>query len=107
MKNSQVDCCVCGITFSVSPARLQVWAESGRDFDPTDWECPECREIFSHPCYGCLHWNNPRWGCELATECPEHDDGCQCVRCQRSRDRALAASYKPPVQPRDRAVVPF
>lgn len=37
-----VECYLCGETFEPSPERVKAWAESGRDFDPTDWECKRC-----------------------------------------------------------------
>lgn len=36
-------CYQCGVEFEPSPAALRRWAESGRPFDPTDWECEACR----------------------------------------------------------------
>ena len=38
-----VNCCICNRSFEPDPARLKAWAESGRSFDPTDWECPDCQ----------------------------------------------------------------
>ena len=40
-----VNCCICNRPFEPDPARLKAWAESGRSFDPTDWECPDCRNL--------------------------------------------------------------
>ncbi|MEE8390499.1 MAG: hypothetical protein V3S14_06840 [Anaerolineae bacterium] len=36
-------CCSCGETYGEDKAKVKVWAESGRDFDPTDWECECCQ----------------------------------------------------------------
>lgn len=38
-----VQCYRCGIIFSPSVVALRAWAESGRPFDPTDWNCDDCR----------------------------------------------------------------
>ena len=37
-----VKCCVCEQLFEPPPDHLRAWGESGRDFDPTDWECEPC-----------------------------------------------------------------
>lgn len=37
------ECYICGTTFVADPAKMKAWAESGRDYDPTDWECECCR----------------------------------------------------------------
>lgn len=38
----QVECYRCGELFTPDPATVQAWAESDRDWEPTDWECPAC-----------------------------------------------------------------
>lgn len=35
-------CWMCGLEFEPDPERMRAWAESGRTFDPTDWECGQC-----------------------------------------------------------------
>jgi rubredoxin len=42
-----VTCCICGHEFEPNPDEVKAWAESGRQFDPTDWTCPECLEAIS------------------------------------------------------------
>ncbi len=37
-----VNCFMCGKEFEVEAEKAREWAESGRPFDPTDWECPDC-----------------------------------------------------------------
>ena len=37
-----VPCYKCGIEYQPTAEAMRVWAESGRQFEPTDWECPEC-----------------------------------------------------------------
>lgn len=49
-----VTCYVCGCEFEPTAEEMRAWAESGRNFDPTDWECPHCFEhstniIFAEP----------------------------------------------------------
>ncbi len=39
-------CWICGKEFEPDPERLREWAESGVQFDPTDWECPECQALW-------------------------------------------------------------
>ena len=40
-----VTCFMCGAKFEPRPEKLKEWAESGRDFDPTDWECKTCYSL--------------------------------------------------------------
>ena len=40
-----VECFMCGAKFEPRPEKLKEWAESGRDFDPTDWECKSCYSL--------------------------------------------------------------
>ena len=40
-----VECFMCGAKFEPRPEKLKEWAESGRDFDPTDWECKTCYSL--------------------------------------------------------------
>lgn len=40
-----VTCFVCGAKFEPRPEKLKEWAESGRDFCPTDWECQACYSL--------------------------------------------------------------
>lgn len=49
-----VKCYQCGIEFEPEPQRLKEWAESGKNFEPTDWECPNCEGEYQF-CYrtGC------------------------------------------------------
>lgn len=35
-------CCHCNMPYP-DPERMQEWGDSGRDYEPTDWECPDCR----------------------------------------------------------------
>ena len=37
-----VECHLCQEPFEASEERVRAWADSGRPFDPTDWECPDC-----------------------------------------------------------------
>lgn len=37
--NKGISCWICGEIFQPDPEQLRVWAESGKPFDPTDWEC--------------------------------------------------------------------
>lgn len=43
-----VKCVMCGKEFEPKPEELKAWAESGADFDPTDWECPACEEAYDN-----------------------------------------------------------
>lgn len=38
-------CYMCETEFQADPKVVKLWADSGRSFDPTDWECPECSDI--------------------------------------------------------------
>jgi hypothetical protein len=40
-----VTCWMCGKEFEPDRERLREWAESGRNFDPTDWECSACSNL--------------------------------------------------------------
>lgn len=40
-----VTCWMCGKEFEPDRERLRLWAESGRNFDPTDWECSTCSSL--------------------------------------------------------------
>ena len=40
-----VICFMCGAKFEPRPEKLKEWAESGRDFDPTDWGCKSCYSL--------------------------------------------------------------
>lgn len=44
-----IECYLCGEMFEPSPEKIKAWAESGRDFDPTDWECGQCDEDPDQP----------------------------------------------------------
>jgi len=37
-----VRCCRCDGWYVPNPESVKAWAESGRPFDPTDWECGGC-----------------------------------------------------------------
>jgi hypothetical protein len=37
-----VQCCMCGETYHAEPRQILEWGNSGRDWDPTDWVCPDC-----------------------------------------------------------------
>lgn len=37
-----IECYICGQEFEPDPEKLKAWAESGENFEPTDWECPDC-----------------------------------------------------------------
>ena len=41
-----VKCVMCGNEFEPKPEELKAFAESGADFDPTDWECPTCEVAY-------------------------------------------------------------
>lgn len=41
-KPGQMECYICGKLFDPDPERVKAWGESGEDFEPTDWECPDC-----------------------------------------------------------------
>lgn len=38
----QVECWLCGKLYTPDPDKVKAWAESGRPFDGTDWECGLC-----------------------------------------------------------------
>lgn len=64
-------CYQCDTEFYPDPATLRRWAESGRPFDPTDWECEACRraeatlpESGLHYCTAC--------GCRIIYEPVAH-----------------------------------
>ena len=38
-------CTFCELPFRPTDAQLLAWADSGRPFDPSDWECPDCRDL--------------------------------------------------------------
>jgi len=40
-----LNCYKCNKEFEPDPGKVRRWAESDEDFDPTDWECPECATI--------------------------------------------------------------
>jgi hypothetical protein len=46
---SKVECYQCGQMFEPDPAKVNAWAESGADFEPTDWECPDCYNYEPEP----------------------------------------------------------
>lgn len=33
---------MCGAPFEPNPEKVRLWAESGDNFDGTDWTCPAC-----------------------------------------------------------------
>lgn len=35
-------CWQCLTPFEPPKERVTAWVESNQDFDPTDWECPQC-----------------------------------------------------------------
>ena len=35
----KVKCYMCGRYFTPDPEKFNAWGNSGKDFDPTDWEC--------------------------------------------------------------------
>jgi len=37
-----VPCYMCGRQFQPDPVKMQEWGNSGRPYEPTDWECPVC-----------------------------------------------------------------
>lgn len=37
-----VKCFMCDAEFEPTKEQLDEWGNSGRPFDPTDWECPDC-----------------------------------------------------------------
>lgn len=37
-----VVCWQCLTPFEPPRERVTAWVESNQDFDPTDWECPQC-----------------------------------------------------------------
>mgnify|MGYP001438162848 CR=1 FL=1 len=41
---SKLPCWCCGKMYEPSSESIKAWAESGHDYDPTDWQCPECFE---------------------------------------------------------------
>jgi len=43
MKQLTAVCYKCNRNYTPPPAQMKAWAESGRDFDPTDWECGTCQ----------------------------------------------------------------
>jgi hypothetical protein len=45
VKATTVKCYQCGTEFQPPAEKLKAWAESGRSFDPTDWECERCRNV--------------------------------------------------------------
>ena len=40
-----IPCWMCGKEFEPDREKLREWAESGRNFDPTDWECSFCSSL--------------------------------------------------------------
>ena len=38
-----IPCYKCRVEFEPSKEEIKKFAESDRDFDPTDWECPRCK----------------------------------------------------------------
>lgn len=62
-------CYRCGKEYEAPPGRLKAWAESGHDFEPTDWECPECAEL----------WFDPEW-----LDVEDDDDLGTCLVCGES-----------------------
>lgn len=36
-------CWMCNTDYEEDPERVRAWAESDKNFDPTDWECPDCK----------------------------------------------------------------
>ena len=42
LKLTGISCYQCGIDFQPNPEEIKQWAESGRQFEPTDWLCPDC-----------------------------------------------------------------
>ena len=40
-----IKCYKCGREFVPDRAKLDAWANSGRPFDPTDWECEYCSQM--------------------------------------------------------------
>lgn len=40
-----MECYVCGAGYLETYERVTAWAESEREYDPTDWECPACRDM--------------------------------------------------------------
>ena len=43
--SNQVPCFICDELFTPSTEQYNEWGNSGRSFDPTDWECPDCRKL--------------------------------------------------------------
>ena len=39
-------CYICGEEFVPDPVQVAEWGNSGRDFEPTDWECDDCKKAF-------------------------------------------------------------
>ena len=37
-----VNCHLCNEPFQPDPEKVDAWGNSGRPFDPTDWECGDC-----------------------------------------------------------------
>lgn len=46
---SMVQCCYCQRVFRPNAEKMRLWAESGRQFDPTDWICSECLNMAVGP----------------------------------------------------------
>jgi hypothetical protein len=42
-----INCHICNRPYEPDPDKVQAWADSGRRFEPTDWECEECDVILS------------------------------------------------------------
>jgi len=38
-------CYVCEKSFEPAAEKLKEWADSEREYEPTDWTCPECEAV--------------------------------------------------------------
>lgn len=43
-----VNCHLCLQPFEPDPDLVRAWGNSGRSFDPTDWECDACHVAYQH-----------------------------------------------------------
>jgi rubredoxin len=64
--HSLIECYVCGHSFAPTDEQLEAWVNSGRNWDPTDWECPACIKAESDSADAEIEHFDAKWEAHLA-----------------------------------------
>jgi len=70
-----IPCWMCGKEFEPDSEKLREWAESGRNFDPTDWECSSCSSFPNANCRWSPVWDGNTWRGACGNKVFQFEDG--------------------------------